>query len=129
MADLLHMARPEPIEADRRERRFVAYRFQIITQAALDVVSRIVADERLSEPTDNRGLFEALIRDGWRPPRLAPSLAGMVGFRKILVHGYQAVDPAVVHDVARRHLNDRLEFAASIRAKLSTVNNSDATTR
>jgi uncharacterized protein YutE (UPF0331/DUF86 family) len=44
-----------------------------------------------------------------------------------LVHGYQAVDPAVVRDVAQRHLNDLLEFAASIRAKLSSVRTSDGT--
>ncbi|RKT45033.1 type VII toxin-antitoxin system HepT family RNase toxin [Thiocapsa rosea] len=127
IADLRHLARPELIEADLREQRFVAYTLQIAIQAALDAASHIVADERLGEPTNNRALFEALLRDGWLPPHLAPSLAGMVGFRNILVHGYQAVDPAVVRDVVQRHLDDLLQFVAAIRAKLSSLNTSDTT--
>jgi uncharacterized protein YutE (UPF0331/DUF86 family) len=42
----------------------------------------------------------------------------MAGFRNVLVHGYAAVDPAIVRDVVDHHTGDLLAFAAAIRARL-----------
>lgn len=116
--ELRSLARPEEIRRDVREERFVEHTLQIAIQAALDVAGHVVADERLGEPQTNRELFELLKRYGWIPVDLSSSLRGMAGFRNILVHGYDAVDLAIVEEIVNDHLDDLLEFAGAIRRKL-----------
>jgi uncharacterized protein YutE (UPF0331/DUF86 family) len=114
--ELQSLARPEAIRADVREERFVEHTLQIAIQAALDVASHIVSDERLGEPETNRALFDLLARAGKLPADLAATLRDMAGFRNVIVHGYQDVDLAVVEDVLRNHLGDLLAFVAAVRA-------------
>ena len=54
-------------------------------------------------------------------PRLASELRGMAGFRNVLVHGYVAVDPAIVRDVLERRLGDIEALVQSIRVRLDDV--------
>lgn len=109
------LARPGALRTDVREQRFVEHTLQIAIQAALDVASHVVSDERLGEPETNRELFALLARAGTIPADLSSSLQDMAGFRNVLVHGYQEVDLGVVEDVLRNHLDDLLAFAAAIR--------------
>ena len=114
--ELQSLARPDVIRTDVREERFVEHTLQIAIQAALDVASHIVSDERLGEPETNRALFDLLARAGKLPAGLAATLRDMAGFRDVIVHGYQDVDLAVVEDVLRNHLGDLLAFVAAVRA-------------
>ncbi|HEX6902428.1 MAG TPA: DUF86 domain-containing protein [Thermoanaerobaculia bacterium] len=116
--ELRTLAHPEALQDDIREQRFVAYTLQTAIQAALDVAAHIVADERLGEPRTNRELFENLVRHGWVPESLSIPLRQMAGFRNIVVHGYEAVDMAVVEGILRNRLDDLLAFVAAIRTKL-----------
>jgi uncharacterized protein YutE (UPF0331/DUF86 family) len=116
--ELQTLARPDEIQRDVRELRFAAYTLHIAIQAALDVAAHIVADERLGEPRNNRELFELLERYRWVPPDLAASLHDMVGFRNIVVHGYERVNGAIVEKIVRNHLGELLDFVNAIRAKL-----------
>lgn len=116
--ELKTLGRPSEIKTDLRELRFEAYTLQISIQAALDVAAHIVSGARMGEPRTNRQLFELLVRNGWLPEELAASLNGMVGFRNILVHGYEIVDPAVVEGIALQHLDDLLVFVEAIRGRL-----------
>ena len=54
--ELQTLSRPAEIARDVREERFVEHTLQIAIQAALDVASHIVSDERLGEPRTNRVL-------------------------------------------------------------------------
>jgi uncharacterized protein YutE (UPF0331/DUF86 family) len=119
--ELQTLGRPSEIQTDLREMRFEAYTLQISIQAALDVAAHIVSGERLGEPRTNRQLFELLVRNGWIPEALAPALNGMVGFRNIIVHGYEIVDPTIVEKIARQHLEDLLLFVTSVSEKLETA--------
>lgn len=120
VAELKALGRPEEISNDLRELRFAAYTLQISIQAALDVAAHIVSGERLGEPRTNRDLFELLARNGWLTADLAITLHSMVGFRNIIVHGYEIVDPVIVEDIALHRLDDFLAFVGAIRAKLPT---------
>ena len=102
-----------------REERFVEHTLQIAIQAGLDVASHIVSDERLGEPRTNRELFDLLERSGWAAPALAATMRQMVGFRNILVHGYEVVDVRIVIEIVEHRLDDLLAFVAAIRARLS----------
>lgn len=118
VAQLRKMANLEALRTDLREERFVVHTLQIAIQAALDVASHIVSDERLGEPETHRQLFELLARGGWLSEEQVAPLRRMAGFRNVVVHGYQDVDLGVVEDVVRGRLDDLLAFVESIRARL-----------
>jgi len=112
------LARPAELERDVREERFVEHTLQIAIQAALDVASHIVSDNRLGEPRTNQETFDLLARAGWIADPLAATLRAAVGFRNILVHGYAGVDLGVVRDILENHLVDLLGFVTAIRGRL-----------
>ena len=119
--ELRTLARPDRIRQDIREQRFVEHTLQLAIQAALDVASHVVSDERLGEPRTNRELFDLLERGGWIAPEMASNLRDMVGFRNVLVHGYDVVNLAIVEDVVRNRLDDLLDYVAVIRKRLPPV--------
>lgn len=51
-------------------------------------------------------------------PAFATRLSAMVGFRNILVHGYDSVDLAILRDVVENRLDDLVTFVAEIRRRL-----------
>lgn len=116
--ELQTLARPERIADDLREERFVEHTLQLAIQAALDVGSHIVSDERLGEPETSRDVFRLLGRAGLVPADLLGRLEQMAGFRNVVVHLYQEVDLGIVRDVVENHLGDLLEFVAAIRRML-----------
>ena len=120
VADLRRLARPAELRRDLREQRFVEHTLQIAIQAALDVASHVVSDERLGEPRTNRELFDLLEHGGWIVPELAEILRKMVGFRNVLVHGYDDVDLGVVEDVLKHRLGDLSDFVAAVRTRMRT---------
>jgi uncharacterized protein YutE (UPF0331/DUF86 family) len=118
VAELRSLVRLEAVQEDVRELRFAAYTLHIAIQAALDVAAHIVADNRLGEPQNNRELFELLTRYGWISRELTGSLREMVGFRNIVVHGYERLNAAIVEEILRDHLGDLLQFVSAIRTQL-----------
>jgi uncharacterized protein YutE (UPF0331/DUF86 family) len=118
--ELRTLSRPHAISTEVRERRFVEHTLQIAIQAAIDVASHIVSDDRLGEPGTSSQLFELLGQAGWLPPAHADRLRKMTGFRNILVHGYATVDPTIVRDVLENHLDDLIDFVAAVRARMTT---------
>ena len=116
--ELRELARPESIAHDLRELRFVERTLQLAVQAALDTASHIVSDGHLGEPLTNQDLFMLLARHGWIGDDLASHLAAAAGFRNLLVHGYAAIDVAIVRDVAEHHLDDLLAFVEAVRRKI-----------
>jgi uncharacterized protein YutE (UPF0331/DUF86 family) len=119
LRELESLANPSAIETDIKERRFIEHTLQICVQAAQDVASHIVSDEKLGEPATNLELFTLLARAGWLDERLARAMRAAVGFRNVVVHGYTAVDPVILRDVVENHLSDIVGFIAAVRARLS----------
>ncbi len=119
VSELRRLARPELVESDVREERFVEHSLQLAVQAALDVASHIVSDERLGEPGSNAELFTLLARAGWIDDDLAAALRRAAAFRNVLVHGYAAVDPRIVRDVLVNRLGDLEDFVARVRARIA----------
>ena len=119
LRELRELGRPDQIERDVRERRFVEHTLQLAIQAALDVASHIASDNRLGEPRTHHELFTLLERFGWIAPDVSVNLRKMAGFRNILVHGYDKVCPDVVRDVVLSHLGDLDAFVAAVRAALA----------
>lgn len=118
--DLRQRARPDAVLTDVEHRGYVERALQVCVQTAMDIASHIVSDAGLGEPRRNRDLFELLAGAGWVKSDLVPALVRMVGFRNILVHGYEVVDPKIVQRVVTDHLGDLDAFAAAVRARLAT---------
>jgi uncharacterized protein YutE (UPF0331/DUF86 family) len=116
--ELRQLARPDALVEDIKERRFVEHTLQLAIQAALDVASHIVSDDRLGEPRTNRELFTLLQRAGWVSRDLSRTLRAMAGFRNVLVHGYDVVDVAVVRDLLENRLGDLELFVHMIHHRL-----------
>lgn len=115
--ELRTLSRPDAISTEVRERRFVEH---TLIQAAIDVASHIVSNDRLSEPGTSSQLFELLGQAGWLQPAHADRLRKMTGFRNILVHRYATVDSTIVRDVLENHLDDLIDFVAAVRARMAT---------
>lgn len=116
--ELRELSQPERIETDIREERFVAHTLQMAIQAALDIASHIVSDARLGEPRTNRELFDLLQRHAWLSLELTDIMGKMAGFRNIVVHGYQSVDPRIMRDIVENRLDDLLAFTTAIKTRL-----------
>src|SRR5437660_10893110 len=99
------MAKPELIATDVREERFVEHTLQLAIQAALDVASHIVSDDRLGEPKTNYDLFDLLRGAGWIDEAQRATLRKMTGFRNLVVHGYMAVDLGIVRSIVENNLD------------------------
>jgi uncharacterized protein YutE (UPF0331/DUF86 family) len=117
--ELRTLGDPSLIRSDLREERFVEHTLQIAIQSILDVASHIVSEERLGEPRTNQELIDLLARHGWIPASLQLPLHQMIGFRNVLVHGYEDVDLSVVEDIARHRLDDLLAFANVVRERMT----------
>jgi uncharacterized protein YutE (UPF0331/DUF86 family) len=120
VAELRRLANPAALVSDVRERRFIEHTLQIAIQAMLDVASHIVSDENLDEPETNSQLFDRLAAARWISEDQRKVSVAMAGFRNILVHGYAAVDLAIVRDIVESHLGDLTDFVTAVRARLSS---------
>jgi uncharacterized protein YutE (UPF0331/DUF86 family)/predicted nucleotidyltransferase len=117
--ELRTLGNPSAIRSDLRQERFVEHTLQIAIQSILDVASHIVSEERLGEPRTNQELIDLLARHAWIPQSLELPLHQMIGFRNVLVHGYDEVDVSVVEDIARHRLDDLLAFADAVRKRIA----------
>ena len=118
--ELRTLISPGDVLTDLRAERFAEHTLQIAIQAAIDVAGHLVSAHRLGEPETTRELFEKLGRASWLAPEQVDVLQRMTGFRNILVHGYAAVDPRIVHDVLTKRLDDFLGFVAAVRSRLGS---------
>ncbi|MGM0576022.1 MAG: type VII toxin-antitoxin system HepT family RNase toxin [Myxococcota bacterium] len=118
LRELETLVAPEEITVDVRAERFTERTLQIAIQAAQDIASHIVSDQRLGEPATNRELFDLLSRSGWLDSTMAETMGRMIGFRNILVHGYEEVRPDIVRDVVEHRLGDFRRFVAMVRERV-----------
>ena len=118
LRQLRDLCQPERIPVDIREERFAAHTLQIAIQAVQDVASHIVSEGRLGEPETNRALFDLLCANGWLDPELSGMIQRMIGFRNIVVHGYQHLNPTLLQDLVVHRLDDLLAFTSAIRSRL-----------
>ncbi|MCB9728226.1 MAG: DUF86 domain-containing protein [Deltaproteobacteria bacterium] len=120
LRELRQHGHPDALDRDVIARRFVEHTLQIAIQAAMDAAAHVVSDERLREPSTNAQLFTLLRDAGCIDAALSGRLRQMVGFRNVLVHGYDEVDLDIVRDVLTHRLPDLEAFVEAIRRRTAT---------
>ena len=79
-------------------------------EASIDLAMHIVSRKRLGVPQSSRDAFELLAKADLISEELMVSLKGMVGFRNIAVHNYQAMKLEVVVHIIEGRLQDLKTF-------------------
>ncbi len=87
---------------------------QLAIETALSVGHHLVAARGLGQPTTYAEVFVLLGRGGILDPDFAASLEPMARMRNRLVHVYQDIDPAFVHQLLATRLDDFDRFAAEV---------------
>ncbi|WP_312963327.1 type VII toxin-antitoxin system HepT family RNase toxin [Stutzerimonas nitrititolerans] len=80
-------------------------------QICVDVAVHILSERKQPPPETMGKAFDLLAQEGLLETELAQRLKKSVGFRNLAVHNYQAIDWAIVHAIATRHLVDFEAFA------------------
>lgn len=87
---------------------------------SIDLANMLIRKHRFGVPSESRDSFVILVREKVIPDGLGDRLKRMVGFRNLAVHQYRELDLAIVESVIRSNLDDLLNFAQIIRARLDT---------
>lgn len=91
----------------------VTHGLQLTIQISLDIGNHLLSD--LGIKTDNyTEIIIKLGEAGIIPAKFAQKIKGMAGLHNLLVHGYSAINVAVVHSTLQNNLDDFLKFACYI---------------
>ena len=88
----------------------IVLNLQRACEASIDLAMHIVSRKRLGVPQSSREAFELLAQAQLISEELMVSLKGMVGFRNIAVHHYQALRLEVVVQIIEERLDDISSF-------------------
>lgn len=87
---------------------------QLAIETVLSIGNHVIADSGLAQPGTYAEIIAVLGRVGVLEPELAVELQPMARMRNRLVHHYQDVSPAAVHEILGTRLGDFDRFAAQI---------------
>lgn len=94
----------------------------IATQCVLDIGNHIIAEMSLPLPSDNDEFIDTLCKAEIISQDLTNRLAGIGGFRNVLVHDYLTLDQGRIFHEHLEHLDDLRDFAAEIIKFLDEIN-------
>jgi uncharacterized protein YutE (UPF0331/DUF86 family) len=107
----------EEIRSNTDEAWIVERGLQLCAQNCLDIATHLAAGSGADVP-DYASAIDELVRLAVLPDEFARRFRGIAGFRNVLVHGYLAVDPDVLHRLLNERLDDFVEFATLVQAHL-----------
>ncbi len=112
----LYYAMPSelPFEKDLLKQDAIAINLQRVAEQTIDLANHVIRKGRLGLPKESRESFDILAKENIVTPEMADKLKGMVGFRNILVHEYQALDIKIMTDIIERRLDDLIAFTDHI---------------
>ncbi len=109
---------PEELARDADIQDIITLNLTRAVQLCVDIGSHLIADLETGPPATMGATFDSLAEVGIIPEQLAVQLKKAVGFRNIAVHSYEKMDWAIVHAIAKHHLDTYQEFALAVVAVL-----------
>ena len=101
-------------EEDWIKQDAIALNLQRGIQQCIDLANHVVRIKKLGIPKTSKDGFVLLAENGIIPRALLSPLAKMVGFRNILVHQYQKIEPAVLRSIIEQNLDDILALSDNV---------------
>lgn len=85
---------------------------QVAAEIMIDIAERVVALKSAGPAASAAEAIEKLV--GLGVLRSADPYVRIVRFRNLIVHQYEEIDPEILFDLARNHLDDFRQFRAEI---------------
>lgn len=107
MAKSVFTDHPESIAAAERL-------LQVSIEAMLDIGNHLIGVHGWAAPSEYRDVFIALADHRVLSKRMLPRYLAMVGMRNRLVHVYDDINPATLHQILRDDLADIEKYVVSV---------------
>lgn len=108
----------EELQADFRKQWAVERGLLLAIECLLDITNHLIASLSLKKPKDYTEAILLLGDEKILPAEFCKRIAGMAGFRNLLIHEYLKVDPKKVYEKLQSAPSDFAEFAAHLTAFL-----------
>ncbi len=92
----------------------VLHNLQLAIQGCIDIGSHVISDEGWGVAGSLNEIFYILRDKGVIKVDLTKRMVSMVGFRNILVHGYEDINFDIVYNILHHHLRDINEYLLAI---------------
>jgi len=99
---------------DRDLQSIILFNLMQSIQACMDIGAHIISDEEWETPSSQAGIFETLAENKIIGKPLSKKMTQMAGFRNRIVHEYEKIDLAIVHEVWRKHIKDIERFCGAV---------------
>lgn len=96
---------------------------QLAIETTLSIGHHIISASGFDQPASYADVFRVLGKEAVLDAGFAASLEPMARMRNRLVHHYEDVEPARVHELLQTHLDDFDQFARAIAEHLATLEN------
>lgn len=87
---------------------------QLSIEVILDVGKLMVVAFALRKPEDSQDIFNVLTEHKILSEQLSQRLAGICGFRNILVHDYEKIDRKLIYERLQNNLSDFVNFKKTV---------------
>ena len=98
---------------DWKTQRIVERTLQMAIELCVDIANHIIADRGLRVPATYSEAFDVLGEAGLLDAARRDVMIRMSKFRNVIVHDYARVDPTIVVQILREHLEDFTRFKAA----------------
>ncbi len=98
---------------DWKTQRVVERTLQMTIELCVDIANHIIADRGLRVPATYSEAFDILGEAGLLDAARRDVMIRMSKFRNVIVHDYARVDPTIVVQILREHLEDFIRFKAA----------------
>lgn len=104
----------EALVADENALDLVSFNLMLAVQAACDIATHVIAEERFRPASSLAESFERLAEEGVISRTTAARLAQAAGFRNVVAHAYHRVNPTAVYMASTTGLDDLDAFAREV---------------
>lgn len=104
----------EQYTSDWQTQRIVERTLQMMIETCVDVANHLISDRGARVPQSYADSFRVLREMDLLDEDLAGELVRMTGFRNIIVHNYDRIDPSLVTGLLRTRLGDFLRFRDAV---------------
>ncbi|MCC7430703.1 DUF86 domain-containing protein [bacterium] len=102
------------IETNFTKQDSIVLNIQRACELSIDLANHVIKQQKLEVPKSSRESFALLEKANFLSKSLSEKMQAMVGFRDVLVHDYQKLNPKILKSILEKHLQDFSDFTQSI---------------